>query len=332
MVKNNLIKKDALVIYTDKKGRVELRADTDKETIWATQAQITELFNIDRTVVTKHINNLLNSKEVNEKSNVQKMHIPNSDKPVAMYSLDIILAVGYRTNSSKAIKFRQWANRVLKEYLLKGIAVNTHRLEKLPDRILADLDEKILFIQRTIKKRELNQNETDSLLSVIHDYANSWKFLKEYDEGELKLRRSKGKEKRHFEYEFVRGAIDMLKEDLIKKKEASDLFGSEIDGTFQGILKTIYQTFGGKELYASLDEKAAHLLYFIIKDHPFSDGNKRIGSFVFIYFLKINAILIRQNGEKKINDNTLVALALLIAESDPKDKEMMVALTTNLLT
>ncbi len=331
MVKNNLIKKDALVIYTDKKGRVELRADTDKETIWATQAQIVELFGVDQSVVSRHIRNILKDGEVDRKSNMQKMHTANSDKPTVFYSLDLILAVGYRTNSSKAIKFRIWATRTLREYLIRGIVVNADRIKKFPDRILADLDEKISFIQRTIKKRELNQDETDSLLSVIHDYANSWKFLKEYDEGELKLRKSKNKEIRHLDYDFVRDAIDKLKENLMTKKETFDLFGRERDGTFQGILKTIYQTFGGKELYSSLDEKAAHLLYFIIKDHPFSDGNKRIGSFIFIYFLKLNVILLRSNGEKKINDNTLVALALLIAESDPKDKELMVALTTNLL-
>jgi death-on-curing family protein len=147
----------------------------------------------------------------------------------------------------------------------------------------------------------------------------------------LKLARSKNKEKRRLDYDFIRLEINKLKENLIARKEASELFATERDETFKGILKTIYQTFGGKELYQSLEEKAAHLLYFIIKDHPFSDGNKRVGAFLFIAFLKINNILNRPNGEKKINDNTLVALALLIAESDPKDKEIMVALTTNLL-
>lgn len=189
MVKINL-KNDEngkLIIYTGPKGAVELRADTNKETIWASQAQITELFDIDRTRITRHINNILRDKEIDEKSNVRKTHFPNSDKPINLYSLDVILAIGYRTNSSKAIKFRQWATKTLREYLIKGIVVNNDRINKLPDRILADLDEKISFIQRTIKKRELNQSETDSLLSVIHDYANSWKFLKEYDEGELKL-------------------------------------------------------------------------------------------------------------------------------------------------
>jgi death-on-curing family protein len=262
---------------------------------------------------------------------MQNMHNANSDKPVTLYSLDIILAVGYRTNSSKAIKFRQWATTTLREYLIKGVVINSERVSRLPDRILKDLEEKISFIQRTVRERELSQGESNSLLSVIHDYANSWKFLKEYDEGELKLRRGKDIEKKKFDYEFIHSSIEVLKTVLMDKQEASDLFGSERDGSFQGILKTIYQTFDGKELYSSLDEKAAHLLYFIIKDHPFSDGNKRIASFCFVFFLRLNRIDIRTNGERKINDNTLVALALLIAESNPKDKELMVALTTNLL-
>jgi death-on-curing family protein len=333
MIDKNIVENEGgkLVLYTGANGAVELRADTDKETIWATQAQIVELFGIDQSVVSRHIKNTLNDGEVDEKSNMQNMHNANSDKPVSMYSLDIILAVGYRTNSSKAIKFRQWATKTLREYLIKGIVVNNDRISKLPDKILKDLDDKISFIQRTIRSKELDSSETNSLLSVIHGYANSWKFLKEYDDGELKLRKGKDVEKRRFDYEFIRGSIDILKEVLIDKKEATDIFGSERDGSFQGILKTIYQTFDGKELYSSLNEKAAHLLYFIIKDHPFSDGNKRIGSFVFIYFLRLNQIDYRNNEEKKINDNTLVALALLIAESDPKDKELMVALVSNLL-
>ncbi len=336
MVKINLknAENGKLIIYTGPKGVVELRADTDSETIWATQDQIADLFGTQRPAITKHLKNIFESKELelNSVSSILE-HTAQDGKryKVNFYNLDAIIAVGYRVNSKKATQFRIWSTKTLREYLIKGIVINNDRINKLPDRILADLDEKISFIQRTIKKRELNQSETESLLSVIHDYANSWKFLKEYDEGELKLKKGKSKEQKHFDYEFVRNAIDVLKKDLMDKQQASDLFGSERDGTFQGILKTIYQTFGGKELYSSLDEKAAHLLYFIIKDHPFSDGNKRIGSFVFIYFLKLNGILLRSNGEAKINDNTLVALALLIAESNPNDKELMVALTTNLL-
>jgi prophage maintenance system killer protein len=331
MNKNEIKSNGELIIYSGQKGGVELRADMGKETIWARQDQIAELFDIDRTVATRHINNILRDKEIDEKSNVQKMHIPNSDKAVSLYSLDIILAVGYRTNSVKAIKFRQWATKTLHEYLIKGLVINTNRIKQLPEKILKDLDQKIRFIQRTIQKRELNKNEVDGLLSVIDDYSNAWLLLKEYDEGGILLKKGKNKEKRKFDYEFVRPAVDQLKENLIGKEEAGELFATERDGSFQGILKTIYQTFAGKELYPSLEEKAAHLLYFVIKDHPLSDGNKRVGSFLFISFLQINGILTRTNGEKKINDNTLVALALLIAESNPKEKEIMVALVTNLL-
>jgi prophage maintenance system killer protein len=331
MSKNQLKNQSQLIIYSGRNGRVELRADTEKETIWARQEDIADLFDIDRTVVTKHINNILKDKEIGQKSNVQKMHIANSDRPVSFYSLDIILAVGYRTNSAKAIKFRQWATRTLRQYLMKGVVINTERIKKLPDRIIMDLADKVGFIQRVLEKRQLDTSEVGSILSVIRDYANSWLFLKEFDNGELKLFRSTAHEKRRFEYELVRNEVDMLKANLMKKGEASDLFSSERDGSFKGILKTIYQTFGGKDLYPSLEEKAAHLLYFIIKDHPFSDGNKRVGSFLFVSFLHANGILAHKNGEKKINDNTLVALALLIAESKPKDKNDMVALVTNLL-
>ncbi len=326
-----------LIMYNNSNGIIELRADTDKETIWATLNQISSLFDVNKAAISKHLSNIFNSGELDRGPTVSKMETVQTEgnrlisRKIEFYNLDAIIAVGYRINSKKATQFRVWATKTLREYLIKGVVINTERIKKLPDRILSDLDEKISFIQRTITKRELNQDETNSLLSVIHDYANSWKFLKEYDEGELKLIKSKNKEKRHFKYDFVRKAINELKTNLIIKKEASELFGSERDGTFNGILKTIYQTFAGKELYPSLDEKAAHLLYFIIKDHPFSDGNKRIGSFIFIYFLKLNNILLRSNGDNKISDNTLVALALLIAESNPKDKDLMVALTTNLL-
>ena len=330
-------KSGELIIYTNAKGGVELRADTDKETIWATLNQIAEIFNVQKAAISKHIKNIFDSEELSRVATVSKMETVQNEgnrlikRQIEFYNLDVIIAVGYRVNSKQATKFRIWATKTLREYLVKGIVVNSERVKNLPDKILNDVVSKLEFIQHTLQKRELDKSETDSLLAVIHDYANSWKFLKEFDEGELKLARSKNKEKRRLDYDFIRLEINKLKENLIARKEASELFATERDETFKGILKTIYQTFGGKELYQSLEEKAAHLLYFIIKDHPFSDGNKRVGSFLFISFLKLNGILNRPNGEKKINDNTLVALALLIAESDPKDKEIMVALTTNLL-
>lgn len=336
MINKNIVNNEdgKLVLYTGADGAVELRADTDKETIWASQDQIAELFESTKQNIGLHLKNIFSTNELSPNSVVKDFFTTAKDGKqyrVNFYNLDAIIAVGYRVNSKKATKFRIWATTTLREYLIKGFVVSNERVSKLPDKILKDLEEKISFIQRTIRSKELDKSETNSLLSVIHDYANSWKFLKEYDEGELKLRKSKDNEKRRFDYEFIRGSIDVLKEVLIDKKEATDIFGSERDGSFQGILKTIYQTFDSKELYSSLNEKAAHLIYFIIKDHPFSDGNKRIGSFVFIFFLRLNQIDYRANGEKKINDNTLVALALLIAESDPKDKELVVALVSNLL-
>ena len=326
-----------LVIYTGKKGGVELRADAEKETIWASLDQIAELFGRDKSVISRHLRNIYNEAELDERATVAKNATVQMEggreviREIEYYNLDAVLSVGYRVNSKQATQFRIWATKTLREYLTRGIVMNVDMIKQLPDRIISDLVSKISFIERTLKDRELNAFEAGGVLSVVKNYAQSWTYFKEYDEGTLALKKSASKEKRHFDYSFVRSAIDLLKTELMKKGEASDLFASERDGSFQGILKTIYQTFGGKELYSSLEEKAAHLLYFIIKDHPFSDGNKRVGAFLFISFLKLNGILVRKNGENKINDNTLVALALLIAESDPKEKEAMVALTTNLL-
>jgi len=187
-----------IIIYKDSKGNVELKADIEKDTIWATQAQIAELFDVNSQAITKHIQNIYIDGELEQKSTSSKMEQVQKEgnrdvrRSIEYYNLDIIIAVGYRINSKKATQFRIWATKTLREYIINGIAINTERIKQLPDKILKDLDEKILFIQKTIKKRELSQSETDSLLSVIHDYANSWKFLKEYDEGDLKLKKNSG--------------------------------------------------------------------------------------------------------------------------------------------
>ncbi len=330
-------KNQNILLYKNAKGNIELRADVEKETIWATQSQIAELFDVLPQAITKHIANIYKQEELDRNRTCSKMEQVRKEGVKAVkrsfetYNLDVIIAVGYRVNSKKATGFRIWATQVLREYLVKGAVLNTDRIKKLHEEGIKDLEKKITFIQETIKKRLLDQNEVDGLLSVIRDYASSWSLLQKYDEGGLQLHKGKTKSKTQFDYDFVRPAIDALKLSLIAKGEASDLFGTERDHSFSGILNTIYQTFDGKELYASLEEKAAHLLYFVIKDHPFSDGNKRVGSFLFVYFLERNALLYRASGEKKIADNMLVALALLIAESDPKEKEMMVALVTNLI-
>jgi len=333
MVKSKKTKQN-IVIYKDSKGNVELKADVQKETVWASLDQIASIFGRDKSVVSRHIKKIFEEKELDKNSVVAKNATTAADGKtyvVEYFNLDVILSVGYRVNSKQATQFRIWATKTLREYIIKGVAINTERIKKLHETGLKDLRSKIEFIQNTIQKRELDKSEVDSLLSVIKDYASSWVLLRKFDDGDLLIKKGKVKEKSRFEYDFARSAIDELKSQLIKKEEAGDLFGNERDGSFKGIIKTIYQTFDSKELYGSLEEKAAHLLYFLIKDHPFSDGNKRIGSFLFILFLDINKILNRSNGEKKISDNALVALALLIAESDPKEKEIMIALITNLL-
>jgi prophage maintenance system killer protein len=327
-------KKQNIVIYKDSKGNVQLKADIKKETIWATQDQIAGIFGTQRPAITKHLNNIFKSREL-EKNSVSSIlehtAIDGKKYKTQFYNLDAVIAVGYRINSKQATQFRIWATKTLRDYIIKGVAINTERIKKLHEDGIKDLRSKIEFIQNTIKKRELDKTEVDSLLSVISDYANSWVLLRKFDDGDLSVRKGKSKEKNKIGYDFARSAIDELRSRLMKEGEAGDLFGNERDQSFKGVLETIYQTFYGKELYESLEEKAAHLLYFLIKDHTFSDGNKRIGSFLFILFLDRNKILNRPNGEKKISDNTLVALALLIAESDPNEKENMIALITNLL-
>jgi len=315
-----------IIIYED--GNIELPVSFDEDTFWLRQNEIANLFDKDRTVITRHINKILKDKEVDEKSNVQKMHIANSDKPVKFYSLDIVLAVGYRTNSSKAIKFRQWATNILKEHLIQGYTLNQKRLQQ---KGLKEFNKAIELLQTTINQDSLACNEAKGLLDVIVSYGRSWSLLEGYDENSLSLPQTKSSQKFILDYNEAKEAIEKLKKELIQKNEASALFGREKAGEFDGIIANIYQTFAGKELIPSVEAKAANLLYYIIKDHPFTDGNKRIGAFIFILFLQKNQMLYRKNGEAKINDNALVALALMIAKSLPEQKDTVIALIVNML-
>ncbi|MFH0804486.1 MAG: virulence protein RhuM/Fic/DOC family protein [Candidatus Zambryskibacteria bacterium] len=317
-----------IVIYQAKSGAIELRGDFNKETIWATQAQIAEVFDIDRTVATKHINNLIKSREIDEKSNVQKMHIANSDKPVSLYSLDVILVVGYRTNSRKAVVFRKWATKILRKYIVEGYVVNEKKLLEAREKF-ANLQEAISFL-KTKSEREALKGQTGEILNLLSSYSKTLSVLEQYDNNKLKEIRGR-KSVFTLEYEKCQDIIKELRTNLSIKNETVDLFGNERKGSFGGIIKGIYQTFGHKELYPTIEDKSSHLLYFIIKDHPFFDGNKRIASFIFVYFLDKNNYLCKVSGEKKINDNALVALALLIAESNPKEKEIMIRIIKNLL-
>jgi len=317
-----------IIIYQTKDNEINLDVKLEKETVWLTQAQLSSLFSVERSVITKHLNNIFFSKELLEKSNVQKMHIANSDKPVKFYSLDAIISVGYRVNSKRATQFRIWATKTLKNYLLKGYILNEKRLLEAKNHF-NELKETINFLQKKSGHKLLKGQEGE-IISLLSDYSKTLTLLNKYDKNRLSVSK-KAKESFRLEYGFAKNIILELKKDLIKKREADNIFGQEYVGKFEAIVNNIYQTFDKKEFYPSLEEKAAHLLYFIIKDHSFVDGNKRIGAFIFIYFLDKNDYLYRKTGEKKINDNALVALALLVAVSNPNEKDKLVKMIINLL-
>lgn len=240
-----------------------------------------------------------------------------------VYNLDVIISVGYRVNSKKATEFRQWATQRLKDYLVKGYAINQKRLEQL--------QQVVNIVQQSGSTKELSTSEAKGLLDIITHYTQSFVLLNQFDSNRLVSDQLNENITYEIEYTEAVKAIDLLKKQLIKKKEATGLFGNQKDDSFQGILGNIVQTFGGEYLYKSIEEQAAHLLYFVIKNHPFSDGNKRIGAFLFVWFLEKNKHRVKKDGEVKINDNGLVALALLVAQSNPDDKELMISLIINLI-
>ena len=323
--------KGEIIIYKTSKKEVDLKVRLKNETIWLDAHQMAKIFGIDRTGIVRHIQNIYKTKELDKKSTCAKIAQVAGDGKIRnmdIYNLDMIISVGYRVNSQKATRFRIWATSVLKKYLVQGYAINQKRLKESQEKFI-DLQNTINFLTEKVVKKNLIGQEIE-ILNLLKKYSKSLTLLEEYDKSKLKIVKGKaGKVKLDFE-DCLR-IIKKIKQELIKKKEASSIFGNLRDGSFEGIVRGIYQTFSGKELYNDINAKAAHLLYLIIKDHPFTDGNKRIASFLFVYFLNINNHLYRKNGEKKINDNALVALALLIAESKPKEKEMMIKLIMNLI-
>ena len=321
---------NSVVIYQTSKGP-ELEVRLEKETVWLDAHQIATLFGTQRPAIVKHVNNIYQIGELEQKSTrsiLEQVAADGKIRKMNLYNLDMIISVGYRVNSKQATQFRIWATNTLKSYLLKGYAINEKQLLSAKER-LQQLQSAISFLQEK-SKHELLSGQEQEILNLLANYSKTLTLLEQYDK-DLLIVSKKGKGKFVLEYEEAKKVIAALKNDLADKKEASDLFGQEYEGKLQGIIGNLYQTFGGKELYSSLEEKAAHLLYFIIKDHPLADGNKRTASFLFVYFLDKNNFLYRESGEKKINDNALVALVLLIAISDPKDKEVMIKIITNLL-
>lgn len=318
-----------IVIYELPDGVISTEVRLEGDTVWLRQDQIALLFGRERSVITKHLRNVFAENELSEESNVQNLHIANSDKPVRFYSLDVIISVGYRVKSPEGTRFRIWANHVLKDHLVKGYTLNQQRL--------ADQQENIRQLERTLSLFQQNLIEQASLpearglVNVIAGYARTFVLLNQFDSERLPL----GDFATTIHYEIredeALSGIAALKADMMQRGEASELFGNQKDDSFAGILGNILQSFGGDYLYPSIEEQAAHLLYFVIKNHPFSDGNKRIGAFLFIWFLQRNRHHLKQDGELKINDNALAAIALLVAQSDPAQKQLMIHLIMNLV-
>ncbi len=328
----NYFNKGEVVIYKTPQKEIELMVRLEKETVWLTQSQIALLFGTKRPATTKHLNNIFESKELDKKSVCSILEHTAADGKTyktQFYSLDAIISVGYRVNSKQATQFRIWATKTLKNHLVKGYTINENRLLTAKEK-LRELQNAITFLQKKAG-HQLLAGQGQEILNLLANYSKTLTLLDQYDKRKLPLVK-KAKGKFVLEYDQAKRVAQSIKKDLLAKKEASDLFGQEIGEKFQAVLGNVYQTFDRKEVYSSLEEKAAHFLYFVIKDHPFVDGNKRIGSFLFVYFLDRNNELYRKNGEKKINDNALTALALLIAASDPKEKDVLIKIISNFIS
>ena len=305
-----------IVLFETKDKEISLSVPVDGETVWLTQAQMTDLFGVDRTVITRHVNNVFKEKEVSKESNVQKMHIANSDRPVQFYSLDVIISVGYRVKSQRGIEFRQWANKILKQYIIDGYAINEKRLQAL---------EKTVDIQTRMLADALDVEETD-ILRAVNQYTDALLLLDQYDHQVVP--RPEGTEPIYrITYEECCAMVDAMRDSF-----QTDVFGLEKEkGKVEGIIAAVYQSAFGEDAYPTIEEKAANLLYFMIKDHPYADGCKRIAASLFLEFLGKNNALYK-DGQKIISDGALVAITLMIAESRPEEKDIMVALVMNFLT
>ena len=324
-----------IVIYED--GSVEIDARVNNETVWLSQKQIADLFGVQRPAVTKHLSNIFKSGELDKEvvSSILEhttkhgaIENKKQTKKTKLYNLDAIISVGYRVNSKRATQFRIWATKILKEYIIQGYALNKERLQQ---QKLAELEQTIQLIKQGLESQTINTVEAKGFVEIISNYAKSWALLQGYDEQSLEEVVQTKEQKFVLDYDEAKEAIAELKKALIAKGEATELFGNEKAGEFKGNLLNIYQSFGGEELLPSVEQKAANLLYYIIKGHPFNDGNKRIGAYLFVLFLHKNGILHKSNGEPKINDNALASLALLVATSAPEQKEIIIKLVMNML-
>ncbi|MDC0864931.1 RhuM family protein, partial [Rickettsiaceae bacterium] len=320
-----------IAIFKDISEAIEVKARLESDTLWLSLKQLVQLFDRDKSVISKHLKNIYEEEELVRHSTVAKFATVQIEsnktvtRQIEYYNLDAIISVGYRVNSKRGVEFRKWANNVLRDHLIKGYTFNNHRLQsKTIDELKQTID---LLSDTLISRKSINQ-EGSAILSLIQDYTRTWHVLVKYDEDNLSLPQRSSAETFSISYEESVKAIESIKKELLAKDEASNLFGQEKACELKGILGSIYQTFDRNELYPSFEEKAAHLIYFIIKDHPFNDGNKRIACLLFLLLLRKNIYL----SVNVPSPEGLTSLAILIAESNPNQKELIIKLITNLIT
>lgn len=312
------------IIYQTEDGQTQIDVRLESETVWLSTSQMAMLFDKEESNIRRHVINVFKEEELERDNNVQKIHVNGIKKPVPYYNLDVIISVGYRVKSKRGTAFRIWARQIIKDYLVKGYAVN----ERIHKEQIGELRQLVGMLGRTIQNQPvLSTDETNALFDVVVDYTYALDTLDDYDYQRLVVKEITPEEKFHATYDNAMEAIHALRD----KFGGSKLFGNEKDDSFKSSIAQIYQTFGGEELYPSVEEKAAMLLYLVTKNHSFSDGNKRIAATLFLWFLNNNGILYREDGTKRLADNTLVALTLMIAESRTEEKDVMVKVVVNLI-
>ncbi len=323
---------NSIELYKIKKGDIVFNVDKEQETIWAAIDQIAELFNVTRRSIEIHLKNVYHEQELDENRTAKEIFAVRKEgnrevrRKIKVYNLDAIISVGYRVNSKKATDFRIWATKVIHHYVVDGVAVNERRLKELDSKKLHEIEGALGIVKRLVAASDLSVDEASGILEVITKYSPSFKALKEYDEGHISFAKGKKTAKTITKDEGLK-----IVAELKRKIKGDELFGKPRGNAFESTHSAVIQTYDDKDVYPTISEKAANLLYLVIKDHPFYDGNKRIGALLFVVFLTINDYHLTKNGETKISDRALTALALLIAESNPKEKGLLVALICKLL-
>ncbi|MBR5056791.1 MAG: virulence protein RhuM/Fic/DOC family protein [Bacteroidales bacterium] len=326
METNDVQGRGEVILYQTEDGQTQLDVKLENETVWLTQNQMSVLFEKDQSTIARHIGNAFREGEVDKESNMRFLHITSKYKPTALYSLDVIISVGYRVHSQRGVHFRRWASSVLKDYLIRGYAVKND----LARQKYEELKQLVSVMGRTMNYVELKDQDADqvrSIFDVVQDYTYALDTLDSYDYQTLKIEQTSGPERFHATYDNAMAVIRELK----AKFGESSLFANEKDQSFRSSIGQIYQTWDGQELYPSIEEKAAMLLYLVTKNHSFSDGNKRIAATLFLWFMDKNGVLYGENGRKRIADNALVALTLMIAESRMDEMDTMLKLTVSLI-